>query len=45
MRASLRDPDAQFGMVAPSLLLDGVVRSLPDETVEWATYWRDRYGV
>jgi hypothetical protein len=45
MGASLKDPDAQFGMVAPSLLLDGVVRSLPDETVEWATYWRDRYGV
>ena len=45
MRASLRDPDAQFAMVAPSLLLDGVVRSLPDETAQWAGYWRDRYGV
>ena len=45
MRASLKKPEAQFGMVAPSLLLEGVVRSLPDETVEWANYWRQRYGV
>ncbi len=45
MQASLRDPDAQFAMVAPSLLLDGAVRSLPDETAQWAGYWRDRYGV
>ncbi len=45
MRASLKDPNAQFKMVSPSLLLDGVVRSLPDETVEWAGYWRERYGV
>ena len=45
MGASLKDPGAQFGMVSPSLLLHGVVRSRPDETVEWATYWRDRYGV
>ena len=44
-RASLRDAEAQFRMVAPTLLLDGVVRSLPDETVEWAEYWRERYGV
>ena len=45
MRASLKEPDAQFAIVAPSLLLDGVVRSLPDETMQWAAYWRDRYGV
>ena len=45
MQASLRDPDVQFRMVTPSLLLDGVVRSLPDETVEWARYWKERYGV
>ena len=45
MRASLKDPDAQFDMVAPAQLLDGVARSLPDETVDWANYWRDRYGV
>ena len=45
MRASLKDPDAQFAMVAPSLLLEGVVRNLPDETAQWARYWRDRYGV
>ena len=45
MRASLKDPDAQFDMVAPAQLLDGVARSLPDETVDWVNYWRDRYGV
>ena len=45
MRATLREPDAQFDMVAPAQLLDGVARSLPDETVDWANYWRDRYGV
>ena len=44
VRASLKDPDVQFAMVAPSLLLDGVVRRLPDETAQWADYWRDRYG-
>ena len=45
MRAALKEPDAQFDMVAPAQLLDGVARSLPDETVDWANYWRDRYGV
>ena len=45
MRASLKDPDAYFEMVAPSSLLDAVSRSLPDETAEWAAYWRGRYGV
>ena len=33
MRASLKDPDAQFDMVAPAQLLDGVARSLPDEKI------------
>ena len=45
MRASLKNPEAQFGLVAPSMLLDGVVQTLPDDTAEWAGYWRDRYGV
>ena len=45
MRTSLKDPDAQFDMVAPSFLLEAVSRSLPEETAEWAGYWRDRYGV
>ena len=45
MRACLKNPDAQFDVVAPSQLLEGVVRSLPDESVEWANYWRERYGV
>ena len=45
MRACLKDPDSQFRMVSPSLLLEGVVRSLPEETEVWAGYWRERYGV
>ncbi len=45
MRASLKDPDAQFAMVAPSTLLDAVLRDVPDETAAWANYWRERYGV
>ena len=45
MRACLKNPDAQFDIVAPSQILDGVVRSLPDESAEWANYWRERYGV
>ena len=45
MRASLKEPDAKFDMVAPSFLLDAASRSLPDETADWAGYWRERYGV
>ena len=45
MRAALKDPDAQFDMVAPSTLAGAVVRALPDETAAWANYWRERYGV
>ena len=45
MRASLKDPDAQFDMVAPSSFLDALSQRLPSETEEWAGYWQDRYGV
>ena len=45
MRASLKDPDAQFAMVTPSTLLDAVLRDHPDETAAWASYWRERYAV
>ena len=45
MRASLKNPDTQFGMVAPSSLVDALARDLPDETADWAGYWRCRYGV
>ena len=45
VRASLKHPDSQFDMVAPSFLLDAVTQRLPGETVEWADYWRSRYGV
>ena len=45
MRAALKNPDAQFAMVAPRSLLDTVSQSLSGETAEWAAYWRDRYGV
>ena len=43
MRACLRDPSAKFDLAAPRKLLDNVVKNLPNETVEWAGYWRDRY--
>ena len=45
MRATLKNPDVHFDMVAPARLLEAVSRSVPDETTEWAGYWRDRYGV
>ena len=45
MRAALKDPDAQFDMVAPRSMLDAVSQRLRSETAEWAGYWRDRYGV
>ena len=45
MRAVLKNPDTQFDMVAPRLLLSAVSQRFPDETAEWAAYWRDRYGV
>ena len=45
MRASLKEPDAQFDMVAPSSLLDALSQRLRCETAEWAGYWQDRYGV
>ncbi len=45
MRASLKDSNAQFDMVAPRALMDGVVRDLPAETSEWSDYWEARYGV
>ncbi len=45
MRACLKDPDAQFDMVTPSSLVDALARDLPNETADWASYWRCRYGV
>ena len=45
MRAALKNPDAQFDMVAPSSLVDTLFRRLQQRTAEWADYWRDRYGV
>ena len=45
MRAVLKDPNAQFDMVAPSDLLNALCQRLPSETEEWAGYWQGRYGV
>ena len=45
MRATLKEPDSEFGMVPPSLLFQRVVSNFPDETAEWANYWRERYGL
>ena len=43
-RSVLKEPDAQFAMVAPLSLLEAVARCLPAETDDWARYWVDRYG-
>lgn len=45
MQAMLKEPWAQFRMVAPSILLESVNRVLPPDTRAWAGYWRERYGV
>ena len=46
MRGALKDPDAQFSMIAPSAVLGAVERGCPGaETAAWANYWRERYGV
>ena len=45
MRQALKNPDAQFDMVAPSSMLDALAQRLPSETAEWACYWQERYGV
>ena len=45
MHAALKDPAAQFGMVAPADLLEAVIQELPDETGAWANYWLERYEV
>ena len=45
VRASLKQPDSQFDMVAPSFLVDAVAQRLPGDTAEWTEYWRSRYGV
>ena len=46
VRAALKDPDAQFSMVAPSAMLGAVERGCPgEETAAWVGYWRERYGV
>ena len=45
VNASLKEPDSQFDMVAPSFLLGAVSQCLPGESAEWADYWRSRYGV
>lgn len=45
MCAALKNPGAQFAMVAPATLLDAVLRDSPDETMMWANYWQERYGV
>ena len=45
MRACLKDPAAQFDLVAPRRLLDPVQGEFPGETAQWAGYWQERYGV
>ena len=45
IRDALKDPAAQFDMVAPSTMLDAVELEHPNDTAAWAGYWRERYGV
>ena len=45
MRATLKDPDATFTSVCPSVLLDAVERECDsDATRDWVAYQRERYG-
>ena len=45
MRTCLKYPESQFDLVPAEVLLEGVQRKLPYETGNWASYWRERYGV
>ena len=46
MRATLKDPDATFASVCPSVLLDVVERKCDsDATRDWVAYQRERYGL
>ena len=45
MRATLKDSDATFASVCPSVLLDAVERKCDsDATRDWVAYQRERYG-
>ena len=46
MRATLKDPDATFASVCPSVLVDAVERKCGSDDVarEWVAYQRERYG-
>ena len=47
MRAALKDPDAAFASVCPSVLVDAVERECGSNPAvqEWAAYQRERYGL
>ncbi len=45
MKACLQCPESQFDLVPAQVLLEGVQKKLPYETGDWASYWRERYGV
>ena len=45
MRTCLKYPESQFDLVPAEVLLEGVQRKLSYETGDWASYWRERYGV
>ena len=46
MRATLKDSDAAFASVCPSVLLDVVERECDsDATRDWVAYQRERYGL
>ena len=45
VRTCLKYPESQFDLVPAEVLLEGVQRKLSYETGDWASYWRERYGV
>ena len=45
MRATLKDADAAFALVCPSVLVDAVERNCDSDVVrDWVAYQRERYG-
>ena len=45
MRVALKDPDATFASVCPSVLLEAVERKCDSESIlDWIAYQRRRYG-
>ena len=44
-RATLKRPDAAYGIVCPSVLVAAVERECGDAAADWVAYQRERYGL